>query len=70
MARVARFRTSGEVLPHLNRAIHPVGILHWFTKPNPDLASEETRYASLSPKMWLMRELPTDPVRDLPKHVG
>ena len=60
----------GEVLPHLDRAIHPVGILHWFTEPNPDLACEETHYASLSPKTWLMRELPSDPVRELAKHVG
>ena len=59
-----------EVLPSLSRNIHPVGVLHWFTEPNPDLASEETHYASLSPRMWLMRELPTEPVRELAKHVG
>ncbi len=59
-----------EVFPFLSRAIHPVGVLHWFTEPNPDLASEETRYASLSPKTWLMQRLPPEPVRELAKHVA
>ena len=59
-----------EVLPHLSRSIHPVGVLHWFTEPNPDLASEETHYAALSPRNWLMRELPAEPVLELAKHVA
>lgn len=59
-----------EVLPLLNRTVRPVGILHWFTDPYPDLASEETHYASLSPKTWLLRKLPTEPVPELAKHVA
>ena len=59
-----------EVLPYLSSTIHPVGVLHWFTEPNPDLASEETHYASLSPKTWLMQKLPPEPVRELAKHVA
>lgn len=60
----------GEVLPHLSQSIHPVGVLHWFTDPNPDLASEETHYASLSPRTWLLSELPAEPVCELAKYVA
>lgn len=59
-----------EVLPHVSPSIHPVGVLHWFTEPNPDLASEETHFAPLSPRNWLLQKLPTDPVCELAKHVG
>lgn len=57
-----------EVLPHLNPQLHPVGVLHWFNEPSPDLSCEATQYASLSPRAWLLRDLPLAPVRELAKH--
>ena len=57
-----------EVLPELIPNVHPVGVLHWFTAPNPDLVCEATAYDPVSPKDWLMRGLPPEPVRELAKH--
>ena len=58
----------GEVLPELIPNIHPLGLLHWFTEPNPDLVCEETVYDPVSPREWLMRGLPPEPVRELARY--
>ena len=58
----------GDVLPELIPNVHPVGVLHWFTEPNPDLVCEATAYDAVSPREWLMRGLPSEPVRELARH--
>ena len=50
------------VLPLLDAAIHPVGVFNWFTRPNPDLALEPTRFEPTSPRDWLLRRYPSKPV--------
>ena len=57
-----------DVLPELIPNVHPVGVLHWFTEPNPDLVCDATAYDPVSPRDWLMRGLPPEPVRELAKH--
>jgi hypothetical protein len=42
-----------EVVPALPKDLHPIGVYHWFTTPNPDLAPEELKRA-LSPREWLL----------------
>jgi hypothetical protein len=42
-----------EVVPALPKDLHPVGIYHWFTTANPDLATEEFD-RELSPREWLL----------------
>ena len=54
-----------KVLPALDRDIHPVGIFNWFTAPNPDLATLETDFEPISPRDWLLRDYPAEPVSRL-----
>jgi hypothetical protein len=42
-----------EVMPALPKDLHPIGIYHWFTTPNPDLVSEDSE-RELSPREWLL----------------
>lgn len=42
-----------EVVPALPKDLHPMGIYHWFTTPNPDLAPEEFE-REMSPREWLL----------------
>jgi hypothetical protein len=51
-----------EVVPALPKDLHPVGIFHWFTEPNPDLSSEEHR---MSPRDWLLAGYPPRAVAEL-----
>ena len=51
-----------KVFPELDRDLHPVGVFNWFTSPNPDLASASTEFEPISPRDWLMREYPPEPV--------
>jgi hypothetical protein len=37
----------------LPKDLHPIGVYHWFTTPNPDLAPENLGRA-LSPREWLL----------------
>lgn len=53
------------VLPALDAAIHPVGVFNWFTRPNPDLALEQTRFEPTSPRDWLLGRYPSKPVCQL-----
>lgn len=42
----------GAVIAELDRELHPVAVLRWFTAPNPDLEPEEGA-SGLSPLEWL-----------------
>lgn len=53
-----------EVVPALPKDLHPVGVYHWFTTPNPDLAPEELERA-LSPREWLLTGRSPSTVADL-----
>ena len=54
-----------RILPELGNAIHPVGVFNWFTSPNPDLALPQTDFEPTSPRDWLTRGNPSEPVRQL-----
>jgi hypothetical protein len=38
------------VLPHLDPALHPLAVIHWFTLPDPDLILDDR---PVSPRDWL-----------------
>lgn len=42
-----------EVVSALPKDLHPVGVYHWFTEPNPDLILEGMEHP-LSPRQWLL----------------
>jgi hypothetical protein len=44
----------GEVLRHVDRSLHPVALLNWFTQPSPDLYLEEEEERAVSPREWLL----------------
>lgn len=48
-----------EVVAHLDPELHPISVFRWFTTPHPDLYFEGL---SLSPRDWLLRGLPGQPV--------
>jgi len=48
-----------RVLPRLDASLSALAVFHWFTSPNPDLASPETNGEPVSPIAWL--ELGLDP---------
>ena len=54
-----------EVFQHLDSNIHPVGVFNWFTSPNPDLAAEVADFEPISPRDWLLRRYPPEPVSQL-----
>ena len=54
-----------DILPALDARIHPLSVFDWFTTPNPDLALEQTGYEPTSPRDWLLRRHPSEPVRQL-----
>ncbi len=54
-----------HVLPALDARIHPISVFNWFTAPDPDLALEQTGYEPTSPRDWLLRGHPAEPVRRL-----
>lgn len=54
-----------DVFPQLDNTIHPVGVFNWFTSPNPDLTARSTGFMPISPRDWLLREYPPDPVTEL-----
>ena len=43
----------GEVLRHLDRSLHPVEVVNWFTFPDPDLYLEPGE-VPVSPREWLL----------------
>ena len=47
-------RGVGEVLKHVDRTVHPVALLNWFTSPNPDLQLYEDEHGGASPREWLL----------------
>lgn len=52
-----------RVFPRLNQSLSPIAVFHWFTSPNSDLASRETRDVPVSPIAWLRLGLdPTEVV--------
>jgi len=53
-----------EVIPALPKDLHPVGVYHWFTEPNPDLSSEEGEH-QISPREWLLAGYPPRAVAEL-----
>lgn len=44
----------GQVLKHVDRSLHPVALLNWFTLPNPDLYLDEEGERAVSPREWLL----------------
>ena len=54
-----------RVLPKIDRTVHPVGVFNWFTSPSPDLASCETDFVPISPRDWLLRGYPSEPISRL-----
>jgi hypothetical protein len=52
----------GEVVSHLDSELHPVAVFRWFTTPHADL---RTGGHSLSPRDWLRRGLPVEPVAEI-----
>jgi len=44
----------GEVLRHVDRSLHPVALLSWFTLPSPDLYLDEEEERAVSPREWLL----------------
>jgi len=44
----------GEVLRHVDRSLHPVALLNWFTLPSPDLYLDEEEERAVSPREWLL----------------
>src|SRR5215211_6208125 len=43
-----------EVLERMDRSLHPVAVLNWFTLPNPDLYLDEEEARPVSPRYWLL----------------
>ncbi len=70
--RIPAFQLEGErllpgldeVVPMLPKNLHPVGVYHWFTEPNPDLTSAEVEH-QLSPREWLLAGYPSRTVAEL-----
>jgi DNA-binding CsgD family transcriptional regulator len=54
-----------EVVPALPKDLHPVGVYHWFTEPNPDLSSEKGGEHRMSPREWLLAGYPPRAVAQL-----
>lgn len=44
----------GGVLRHVDRSVHPVALLNWFTLPSPDLHLDEEEEGAVSPREWLL----------------
>jgi excisionase family DNA binding protein len=44
----------GEVLRHVDRSVHPVALINWFTLPNPDLHLDKEVERAVSPREWLL----------------
>lgn len=44
----------GEVLRHVDRSLHPVALLNWFTLPDPDLHLDKEEERAISPREWLL----------------
>jgi excisionase family DNA binding protein len=42
------------VLRHVDRSVHPIALLNWFTLPSPDLYLDEEREEAVSPREWLL----------------
>jgi hypothetical protein len=47
-------RGIGEVLRRVDRSVHPVALLNWFTLPDPDLHLDEGEERAVSPREWLL----------------
>lgn len=54
----------GEVISKLPQGLHPLSVLGWFTRVNPDLVTEGAE-APLSPVDWLRDGHPVEPLADL-----
>ena len=54
-----------RVLPRLDESLSAIAAFHWFTSPNPDLASVETHDEPVSPIAWLKLGLDPDAVAEL-----
>jgi hypothetical protein len=58
-----------RVLPRLDAGLHPLSVLHWFTRPNPDLFFDDDE-TSVSPLDWLRTGRDPAVVAELAGHVG
>jgi excisionase family DNA binding protein len=43
-----------QVLKRIDRSLHPVAVLNWYTLPNPDLFLDEEEARPVSPRQWLL----------------
>lgn len=69
---VFQFEAEGGLVPHIDRVLprlaedlSAIAVFHWFTSPNPDLASPETNEEPVSPIAWLKLGLDPDEVAEL-----
>lgn len=68
--RIPRFQFDGNrlvpgverVFPRIEPDMHPVGILRWFTLPDPDLEVDDV---AVSPRDWLLSGGNPDAIADL-----
>ena len=44
----------GRIMRHVDRSVHPVALLNWFTLPSPDLHLDEDGKGAVSPREWLL----------------
>lgn len=54
-----------RVFPQLDEGLSAIAVFHWFTSPNPDLASPETNEEPVSPIAWLKLGLDPEAVAEL-----
>jgi len=47
-------RGIGEILTRVDRSVHPVALLNWFTMGDPDLYLDEVEESAVSPRDWLL----------------
>jgi excisionase family DNA binding protein len=57
---------AAQVLRQIDRSVHPVALLNWFTLPDPDLYVEGEERA-ISPREWLLSGGPPEPLCSLAK---
>ena len=58
-----------RVLPRLDAGLHPLSVLHWLTRPNPDLFFDDDE-TPVSPLDWLRSGRDSAVVAELAEHVG
>jgi len=58
-----------QVIPRLPSTLHPLAVIGWFTRPNPDL-HDDADQMPISPLDWLQTGRDPEPVARLARSVG